>query len=94
MCLDKQKVERIVLISKVEVIATILPEVSDFRFGMTHWILRPENKGTHLFLEVEVEPDFWIPPLIGPPVVKAIMRKESTKSTQLVEHFAKETAIQ
>ena len=91
-CLEKHKTERIELRSGIEVVATILPEHSDFRYGRTHWILSPEGGGTRIRLEVNIEPKFWIPPLIGPPVVKTIMRKEGTQSTRYVEQLARENS--
>ncbi len=91
-CMEKQKTERIELRSGIEVIATVLPEHSDFRYGMTHWVLSPEGGGTHIRLEVNIEPKFWIPPLIGPSVVKTIMRKEGTQSTRYVEQLAIENS--
>jgi hypothetical protein len=91
-CLEKQKTERIELRSGMEVVAIILPEQSNFRSGTTHWTLSPEGGGTRIRLEVNIEPNFWIPPLIGPPVFKTIMQKESTQSTQYVEQLARENS--
>ena len=88
-CLEKQKTERIELRSGIEVVATILPEQSDFRCGTTHWTLSPEGGGTRILLEMNIEPKFWIPPLIGPLVVKTIMRKEGIQSTRYVEQLAR-----
>jgi hypothetical protein len=91
-CLEKQKTERIELRSGIEAVAIILPEQSDFRFGTTHWTLSPEGEGTRIRLDVSIEPNFWIPPLIGPPVFKTILQKESTQSTQYVEQLARENS--
>ena len=49
-------------------------EGSDFRHGRTRWRLAPEGGGTRLRMEAELEPAFWVPPLIGPLVVRAKLR--------------------
>lgn len=91
-CLEKQKTERIELRSGIEVVATILPEQSDFKSGTTHWTLSPEGAGTRIRLEMNIELNFWIPPLIGPPVVKNIMQKAGIQSTRYVEQLARKNS--
>ena len=92
-CPQKEKTERIELRSNTEVFAAIIPEQSDFRFGTTRWVLQPKQGGTRLLLDVVIQPDFWIPPLIGPPLVKHAMRKPAIDSAFTVERLAREVVI-
>lgn len=46
--------------------AVILPEGSDFRHGTARWELAADGQGTRMHFTAELEPAFWIPPLIGP----------------------------
>lgn len=88
LCLEKEKTEQIELRSDVEVLATLLPERSDFRSGTTHWVLTPDSEGTRIHLELAIEPNFWVPPLIGPSIIKSVMRQEGTNSAHTVERLA------
>ncbi len=88
MCIEKEKIERIELRSRVEIFATVIPEHSDFKYGVTHWIVASEGEGTHLRLKMEIEPNFWIPPIIGPRLFMATMRKEGIYSMDSVEQLA------
>ncbi len=49
-------------------------EGSDFRHGRTRWRILPEGAGTRLRMESELEPAFWVPPLIGPWVLRMKLR--------------------
>ncbi|MAF82924.1 MAG: hypothetical protein CL797_02330 [Chromatiales bacterium] len=43
-----------------------IPERSDFSFNESRWLIEKTGDTTLLTYESEFEPDFWIPPLIGP----------------------------
>ncbi len=88
MCVEKEKIERVELRSNVEIFATVIPERSDFKYGVTRWMVTSEGEGTRLRLKVEIEPSFWIPPLIGPRIMKAVMRREGIYSADSVEQLA------
>ena len=54
--------------------------------------LEAEGDGTRLMWQMSVEPDFWIPPLIGPALVSRSLRAEAARSTQGIERLAREHA--
>ena len=64
ICLKKEKIERIEFLSEIEIFATIEPERSDFTFGTTRWLLEREGEGTRLVLDLVIQPNFWIPPIV------------------------------
>ncbi len=52
------------------------PEDSDFKSGTTEWWLASHTGGTRLIYSGAFEPDFWVPPLIGPPLMARRLREE------------------
>lgn len=69
--------------SRVE--AVILPELSDFRMGSARWSLFPDNGSTRMHFSSELEPDFWIPPLIGPWLIQQRIHNEIIESGRYME---------
>jgi hypothetical protein len=67
-----------------------VPQDSDLRSGGARWQLSEVNGGTHLLFEAQVEPDFWIPPLIGPLVVKHMLHIEAVNTVKGLEALHKE----
>ncbi len=89
ICIKKEKIERIQFRSEIEIFATIEPERSDFTFGTTHWLLEREGDGTRLILDLVIQPNFWIPPLIGPSIIKAVMHEEGVSTARTIEQLAR-----
>ena len=67
--------------------ARIIPEMSDFRSGWLRWKLREVNTGTQVSLQSEFVPDFFVPPLIGPYLIRkemGRMAKAVSKNLELI----------
>ena len=75
------------------VTATVIPQQSDFRHGYARLNLWQEPGGTRVLIRSEVEPDFWIPPIIGPWLIKRKLRSEALESVQNLERVAQEAAL-
>ena len=68
--------------------ATTLPQYSDFRAGFARWVLDESDGGlTDLTFTLEITPDFWVPPLIGPALVKNMLRDEAVRTVEQLEHL-------
>ena len=67
--------------------ATIVPEFSNFRSGYANWALREEGGGTHLLFTTQLEPSFWVPPLIGPWLIRYKLREEALQSVDNLEQL-------
>lgn len=68
--------------------AVIIPPQSDFRRGylrLNGWAVQD---GTRILIRAEVEPDFWIPPLIGPWLIKRKLQTEILETIQNLERLA------
>lgn len=89
ICINKEKIERIQFRSEIEIFATIEPERSDFTFGTTHWLLEREGEGTRLVLDLVIQPSFWIPPMIGPSIIKSVMHREGVSTALTIERLAR-----
>jgi hypothetical protein len=66
--------------------AEVVPEASDFSHGHALWQFRPAAGGaTELRFQAELEPAFWIPPLIGPLLVERSLRQEAERTSAGIE---------
>ncbi len=59
-----------------EIDGRIVPRLSNLRYGYAHWRLAAAGNATRVRLSSAVEPDFFIPPLIGPFILRAKLRHE------------------
>lgn len=76
--------------SKYIVTATIVPEVGDFKTGQAKWVFKRENFSTRLIFSGQLEPDFWVPPLIGSWAVKRMLRTEIMQTSMGLERVVKD----
>jgi hypothetical protein len=75
-----EKVETIHATPFREIATEAIPEKSDFVFNKSRWLLEDSDEGTHVTYEAEIEPDFWMPPLI----TKWAIRYKLRKSAELI----------
>ena len=88
-CRSIEKVERVIVVSPQEIVLDVDPQRSDFAYNHSRWLIRPEGKGTRLGYEMVMEPDFWIPPLIGPWAIKKKLASAALNMARRVEHMAR-----
>jgi len=69
---------------------TLAVQGSGFRSGAARWQFTPENAGTRLIFTATTEPDFWLPPIIGPRALMAQLREQTLVSLQTLERLARE----
>ncbi|MDX1518575.1 MAG: SRPBCC family protein [Gammaproteobacteria bacterium] len=90
-CFRSRMVEDITEHPDHEVISTVDVKESDYRFGRNHWILTPlSGNRTRLQFSCEKEPAFWIPPVIGPWLLKHRMRAEALETMRRIETLARD----
>lgn len=74
-----------------EVQAQVLPPLSDFRFGHATWSFRACGaQQTCLHFRAQMEPAFWVPPLIGPWIIQRKLRSEAIETSAGLERLARE----
>jgi hypothetical protein len=72
---------------KKSLVTVALPERSDFSVYATRWrVIEAEGK-TRLAFEASMQPDFWIPPLIGTWAVERKLRLTALEMGQVVEYL-------
>jgi len=69
-------------------VADVLPARSDFRYGHAEWIFAGDDKVTDLQLHMEVEPAFWVPPLIGNWFAERLLREQAELTAAGIERLA------
>jgi hypothetical protein len=65
--------------------AIILPQDSDFRRGHAHWRLTAEGDTTVMRFRAELVPAFFLPPLIGPWLIRREMVNQITEIVMQIE---------
>ncbi len=69
--------------------ANVVPHMSDLRSGWANTQLSEIDGATLFQYEMVLEPDFWIPPLIGPMMIKRKLRKQAIETAEAVELAAR-----
>lgn len=70
--------------------ATGDPETSDFHISDERWEFREEEGGTVVVYALVMEPKFFIPPLIGPALMKRKLKSGGTDAIDRIEAVAQE----
>lgn len=74
--------------------AQVLPDVSDFRHGQATWEFRGCEAGrTCLSFDAQLEPAFWIPPVVGPWLIERKLRDEAIETSRGLERLAGAHAV-
>lgn len=73
-----------------DIITRIVPEASDFSYGRFHWRTRRVSaQASRIALSAELTPAFWVPPLIGPWILKHKLRAVALESCERLERLAR-----
>lgn len=78
----------LLLTPSYEVVAITDPEESDFKFSQEHWRLEQDGDGTRMIYSFEMEPAFWVPPLVGPYVIKRTLKRGGADAIDRIEALA------
>lgn len=93
-CVEVEMVEDVVETGEGRLVATTIPELSSFTSGTAVWHVHPfENGRTRIHYRVNIEPDFFIPPVIGNLIMKSKLSKEITTSFARIECHARIMAM-
>jgi hypothetical protein len=69
------------------------PDVSDFEISDEEWTFSNEDGGTIVRYELRAKPGFWIPPVIGPYLMKRKLRNDSGDAMQRIEKLGQQRAV-
>lgn len=71
-----------------DILATVRASRSDFSYGVARWQFQEEAAGTRMRFRSEIEPAFWVPPLIGPWLIRHALQAEALESVANLERLA------
>ncbi len=87
-CRTVRKLESVVEQSDGGIVVTADPAESDYRYSRAEWRIDAEGARTRLGYRAEHEPAFFVPPVIGPWLVKARIRRELALLAERLEQLA------
>jgi hypothetical protein len=87
-CKSMRRVERLEMDPPYYIRTVTLPEQSDFKYAISEWMLEPEGEGTRVTYKLEMEPDFWVPPVVGPWFLKRTLMRGGTRAISRIENIA------
>lgn len=68
--------------------ATVDPEKSDFDLSDERWEFREEDNGTVVVYDLKMKPKFFIPPIIGPALMKRKLKSGGARAIDRIEAVA------
>jgi hypothetical protein len=89
-CMTLERTERLETDAPRWIKSTALPEGSNFKHATSEWVLEPDGDGTVMSYKVELEPDFFVPPLIGPWYLKRTLSQGGLRAVTRIERLARE----
>ncbi len=92
-CKTVEKTEQLVFTRPDFIQTTAIPERSNVLYSRSEWTLEAsENGGTRVMFRLEFEPDFWVPPLLGPLVIKHALKADGASAVEKIDALAQELA--
>lgn len=87
-CREVERVEIVRILASGDLHADIVPERSEFRSGKAIWKITAMDNRSKLEYEATLEPDFFVPPVIGISVIGSSMKNEVINTFDRVERIA------
>lgn len=84
-CKDVRRVQDVVHVDAGTVQARMVPGLGDFSAGTATWQVQADGNGTRLAYRENFVPDFWVPPVIGPWLIKRKLVEEVTVTGRYLE---------
>lgn len=88
-CKEVTRVEEVDEVESGLIQTRIIPEKSDFISGRATWKIERMGQVTRLTYQASLEPDFFIPPLLGTKMVISNMRDEFNTTFSRIQHIAR-----
>jgi hypothetical protein len=88
-CRTVERYARLELQPKWQITAIAEPELSDADLSIESWTLRADGDSTLIDYSLELEPGFWVPPLIGIWVIKGTIKRSAKETATRIEALAK-----
>jgi hypothetical protein len=87
-CEELDRVEKVHMLPSGDLYAEIIPELSQFKSGQTHWRINPLGDYCEVSYHSDMEPDIYIPPVVGKFLIKKSIREEMHTSFSNLEKIS------
>lgn len=87
-CEELTKVEKVRLLPSGDIYAVIDPGQSQFKSGQTHWRIETLGDYSQVTYISDMEPDIFIPPVVGKFLIKKSIRQEMQSSFENLEKIS------
>ena len=88
-CKEVERVDVVRTLESGELQAEIIPALSEFKSGKATWKITPVQDRSQLVYEAHLEPDFFIPPIVGTQMVIDNLHDEFSTTFKRVEKIAR-----
>jgi hypothetical protein len=92
-CRSMSRVERLEVVTPQFIRSRTVPERSDFKYSLSEWTFEPEDGGTRVTYLMEMEPNFWLPPFVGPWFLKRTLVKGAPAAIDQIELLAQQEEL-
>jgi hypothetical protein len=90
-CMTLRRTERLETVEPRLIKSYALPEQSNFKYSTSEWVLEDDGAGgTNMIYKLEMEPDFRIPPIIGPWALKHQLSTGGVRAVMRIERLARQ----
>ena len=87
-CKDLTQTQRVHELNDGKISVEDIKGKSDFIYAKTTWHIRQHDDETRVSFRTEMQPDFWLPPLLGPWLFKKRLIKETAAMLERIEELA------
>jgi hypothetical protein len=84
-CKTIQQVQTLQMLKNGSIVATILPEQSDFHEGQAKWSFEAEGGSVIIHFQAKLLPRFWVPPLVNIWVMRRMIENEMVETLLSLE---------
>jgi hypothetical protein len=89
-CMSLERTERLETDAPLWIKSTTLPEGSNFKYSTSEWVLERDGENTKMKYTLEMEPDFFVPPVVGPWYLKRTLSQGGLRAVTRIERLARE----
>jgi hypothetical protein len=87
-CRSVERIARLEGTPHTMIVAKVETQLSDLLYGYETWELSDTETGTLVVYRYELEPDFWVPPVIGIWAMKRILNNDVLFAAAKIERIA------
>ena len=84
-CEELDRVEKVKILQSGDIYAEVIPELSQFKSGQTHWRIKQKGEYCEVVYNSEMEPGIFIPPVVGKFLIKKSIREGMLTSFRNLE---------